>query len=226
MSFDFSDIMMPVVFTGVFLLVAWTYGRAIRGRKPFTPFMKGLTLYASVFTLGMAYLMMVGGKLHWAPRLLFAVIAAWGLLLVSIALWRRRGTSNDSGRPSGVPARVHLNEGLPTVALLVCLIASAIEWEFVYKGNGHWLVALAWTAGVAGSIWLARRNRRMTVVVALRALVGLLVIGAIAQASLPALFAAATAAVVLFLLEKLWKRVPPTLTELGKLEAPPEHDLH
>jgi len=171
--------------------------------------MKNVLLHGFFFVLGIGYLILwqdqLGSLLHWRPVWILLIVV-WGVLLACLAWWRHQRTRAALDSPRiRKPVTDYVKEGLPVVGLLVCLIGSAIEWESIVKGEGHFAVGLLWVASVAGMIALARRNLRVTVVTALRAFFGLLVIGAIAQQSISALVASGVIAFLLFLLEKFWK---------------------
>lgn len=212
----FGQVLFPPLLGVALLLIGWSYGRSIRGRRPFTPAMKAITAYGVFFVVGTTYFMAwgpeLGSILGVAPNRAWIVPSLpWGLTLGYIAWTKRRQHTATVAKNPPESTRASLAESLPLVGLLVCLIGAAVEWEFVARGQGHLLIALLWMVGVAAAIGLARRNRRATVVTALRAFLGLLVVGALAQWSLPGLIAAGATAVVLLLLEKLWKKKPPTV---------------
>ncbi len=207
MRVDLVDILGPPVLGVAFLFLSWSQMRMTRGRDGLTSYDKKLLTYGFLFVVGLGYLVLLARELHWPDSLMYVAIGAWGVLLAFIA-WRRYQRERAASKAPQSTKQVadYLKEGLPVVGLLVCLIGSAIEWESVAKGQGRLIVALLWTGGVALVIWLARRNRRATVVTALRAFLGLLVIGAIAQQSLAAVVAAAVVGGALLLLQKLWKQ--------------------
>lgn len=207
MRIDLLDILMPAVVSVAFLLLSWSYARSINRGRPLRPTQQKMLYYGFSFVLGAGYLALSGAVLRWPMARWVWLIVGWGVLLASVAWWRRKRARENSGTPRR-PLGTTLAESLPMVGLLVCLIGAAIEWEFVAESQGRWLVALSWTVGVAAVIALARRNRRATVVTALRAFLGLLVIGALAQWSLSGLIAVGVTAAVLLMLEKLWPKTP------------------
>lgn len=91
MSWGLVDILMPPSLAVVFLAFAWVSGRFVRGAKPFTPFMRGLTVYGTLYVIGMGYIVLVVAKLHLAEWLYIALPAAWALVLGFIA-WLRRSS--------------------------------------------------------------------------------------------------------------------------------------
>jgi hypothetical protein len=119
-------ILGPPIMTLVFLALSWSYGRAIRGRRPFTPFMRVATVYGALFLLGMYYVISVGSYLHWPTPWMVAGSTIWGLLVVYVA-WRRHKRGSLRVRGSSRPVRATLQGGLPTLGLLICLVAGAIE---------------------------------------------------------------------------------------------------
>jgi hypothetical protein len=96
--------------------------------------------------------------------------------------------------------------GLPFLGALVFLIISAISWIDVASGQGHPWRALAFTAALAACIWLARRNRRATVVMSLRVLLLLGVLGAIGHPSVAMVAFLGVVALLYFLVERLWPK--------------------
>ncbi len=209
MKISWFDISVPGLGALVVLFLSWSAARSINAGRRLSSTQRRVVSYGFFFALGMGYLMLIASELHWPDSLLFVLIGAFAVLLAAVAWFQHRQARAASKAPRSTKrAADYLREGLPVAGLLVCLIGSAIEWEFVVKGQGRVIVALLWTAGVVSLIWLARRDRRATVVTALRAFLGLLVIGAIAQQNLPALAAVGVTAVVLFLVEKLWKPAP------------------
>jgi hypothetical protein len=87
---------------------------------------------------------------------------------------------------------------------MICVVAGAVQWEYIVEGQGRWWVGALWLFGAAGSIVVARHTRRTTVVMVLRGVVVLLVIGAIAQHTPPAYAVAAISGLALVLLQKFW----------------------
>jgi len=213
---DLLDILAPPALGLVFLLLSWSQMHVTRGRHALTPYDRKLLIYGFFFVLGMGYLMLIGKLFRWRPSMLFVVIGAWGVLLALIA-WQRYRRAQAASQAPRIPLSSSLAEGLPVVGLLVCLVASVVEWSLWIDGKAHLIVALVWTAGVPAIIVLARRNRWPTVIMALRVFFGLLVIGAIAQKRLLALAAAGVVGVVLFLLERVWTE-KPALFELESRE--------
>jgi hypothetical protein len=191
----------------VYLLLGWGWLRSVNGGRSLRPSQKKMLLYSFVFILGMVYLMMFGSWLHLPPVVWFIAIGVWGVVLVLI-LWRRHKRTKRLGAEerATVPARVYFSVGLPFLGVLVSLIMSAIEWDFVAEGQGHVWQALAWTAALAASIWLARQNRRAAVVMAFRVFLVLGVIGALGHPSAAVFVALGLVAVVYFLIERLWPK--------------------
>lgn len=198
----------------VYLLLVWGWSRSVNAGRPLTPWQKKLLLYSFVFILGMVYLMMFGSWFHLPTAIWFIAIGFWGAFLVLI-LWRRHVRNKRLNGDQGpkAPARAYVSVGLPFLGVLVSLIMSAIEWDFVAEGQGHLWQALAWTAALAASIWLARQNRRAAVVMAFRVFLVLGVIGAIGHPSVAVFVALGIVAVVYFLVERLWPKQtdPPVL---------------
>jgi hypothetical protein len=169
--------------------------------------MKKVLFYGFFFVLGMSYSMAIVAMAG-LPRYLWIVFTlVWAGLLGSIAWWRYRKTQT-APQTQRRPISTVLAEGLPALGLLVSVIGSAVEWEFIFGGQGRWWVGVLWLLGVLASILAARQNRRTTVIVVLRGAVALLVVGAIAQRTPPALVAAGVFGLALVLLEKCWRSTP------------------
>jgi len=84
------DFLIPLGVALLFWGMIRLYALAIRQGRPLTRFMKGTLLYAPIFVLGLGYLMLFAGNLHWSTPLLFSLIAAWGGLVGLVAWWRRK----------------------------------------------------------------------------------------------------------------------------------------
>jgi hypothetical protein len=174
-----------------------------------------MLFYGVWFMLGMGYLILwqeqVGSLLHWRSAWI-ALIGGWAGLLLLIWWHRSRQALSKDLR---APIATQLGEGLLALGLLVCLIGGGIQWELILKGQGRVFVGVLWMAGAAASIVLARRNRRITIIIALRAILALLAIGAVIRQSLAALVAAGVVGVVLFLVGRYWNS--------GSAEKEPEN---
>lgn len=212
------DLFAPPAGALLFLAMTWAYGRALRGSSPLTPVMKGIMVYGSLFLLGMLYAVSVGTALSLRVIWIVLVSALWAVLLGGVA-WRHthraRATSPSTSTPTFTKAK--FRQGFALVVLLVSLIASSIEWDYVVGHQGHWVAATLWTAGVTGSVLLAYGNRRETVIVALRAYLALAVIGAIAERSLPGIVLAACAGITLLIVQRFWKTPVPPIDDLKSL---------
>jgi hypothetical protein len=84
------DFLNPLGVALLFWGMIRLYALTIRQGRPLTGFMKGSLLYAPISVLGLGYLMLFAGNLHWSTRLLFSLIAAWGALVGLVAWWRRK----------------------------------------------------------------------------------------------------------------------------------------
>jgi drug/metabolite transporter (DMT)-like permease len=84
------DLLVPIGVAFAFFCLCWLYALAIRRARPLTPFMRRTLVYAPLFILGLGYLMMFAGNLHWPPVLLFPLIAVWGAVVLLVAWWRYR----------------------------------------------------------------------------------------------------------------------------------------
>lgn len=198
------------------VLLGWGFMRSMHPGRPLMPFQRRLLKYGFIFGLAMCYTMTAWAYLHWPHWSGFTLIGVWGVLIFYIA-WRR-SHRNQPGAP-GVPRPKipYGRAGVPTAALLVCLVGAFVEWGVVAGGTGHAWVALLWTAGAAASVWLAQRYRRTVVITALRAFVALAVIGAIAERTLAPVVVAAAAAVLLVVLQKLWNPPAPPIEDFDEL---------
>jgi hypothetical protein len=114
-----------------------------------------------------------------------------------------------------IPMRSRLSVGLPFLGVLIFLIIGAISWIDVASGQGYPLRAVAFTAALAACIWLARRNRRATIVMSLRVLLLLGVLGVIGHPSITVVTFLGVVALVYFLVECFWPTLP----------GPPAHDI-
>ena len=151
--------------------------------------------------------MMLGSWFHLPTAIWFVAIGVWGVALALI-LWVRyvRNRRLHGGPAPKTPTRAYVSIGLPFLGVLISLIMSAIEWDFVAEGKGHLWQALAWTAALAASIWLARQNRRAALVMAFRVFLFLGVIGAIGHPSVAVFVALGIVAVGYFLVERIWPK--------------------
>lgn len=207
MKLDPFDIFAPGILALIFLALGWISSRSIAGGGPLSSQMRKGLFYGFFFVLGMGYSMAVVAMFGWPRPLWIVFTVAWALLLASIAWGRYRQTRTEPETPRK-PVSVVLAEGIPALGLLISVIAGAVEWEYIFEGQGRWWVGVLWLAGVGASIVAARHNRRTTVIVVLRGVLALLIIGAIAQRTPPALVAAAISGLALLLLEKFWHGNP------------------
>lgn len=97
----FMDFLVPIGVALAFFLLCWLYGLAIRQGRPFTPFMRKTLICAPIFILGVGYLMMFAGNLHWSSALLFVLIAGWGaaVFLAALCFYRRQNNPRRSRMP-------------------------------------------------------------------------------------------------------------------------------
>jgi hypothetical protein len=207
MTSTLTDLGVVVGLALVFLGLSWSYIRSINIDRPLTPIQRKMLLYSFLFVLGMGCVMLLAAHLHWRKQLLFPLIGIWGALLAAIAWWQYKYRSEESASQDMVGTEsvgTRLKASLPIIGLLVALIGGAIEWERILEGNGRWWVGLLWIAAGGVAIASARRNRKATVIVAVRGVIALLAIGALVQQRYPVLIAAAVAGLALFLIEKLW----------------------
>lgn len=204
----FGQVLFPPLGGLIWLLLSWSWCRTVRAGKPLTPTQKHIMAFGFLFVVVMVYLMAwnrqlsvaIGfpGRLVWVP-----LTVAWGVVLGMFAWQKYRRERVSSGTSANFDLPVFI-EGLARAGLLVALIGAVLEWVFIAEKEGHRWIALLWTAACVGMIFLARRDRRGAVLLALRLLVLLAVIGAISRPSLAAGVAVAAIAITLFLTQKLW----------------------
>lgn len=214
MTTKFQDLLVSTIGALVWLGLSWGWARSVRRGCAMTPPQRKMLWYSFGFILGMCYIMMFGSWFAWPHALWFVLIAAWGVMLALVAWWRHKKNERLAGsQHPKVPVRTYFSVGLPFLGVLASLIMGAIEWNFVAEGQGHLWQALAWTAALAASIWLAGKNRRVVVEMAFRVFLVLGVIGAIGHPTPAALVAVGVVAVAYFLIERLWpkQKDPPVL---------------
>ena len=56
--------------------------------RPLSSIQKKMLFYGWMFVLGMGYLMLFAGNMHWPKSLLFSAIGIGGGLVASVAWWR------------------------------------------------------------------------------------------------------------------------------------------
>jgi hypothetical protein len=98
MKTDLTDILMPPSLALAFLAFAGVYGRAIRGRRPFTPFMRGFTIYGTLYVLGMGYIVLGVARLGLPDWMYVGLPVTWSLALGLVA-WRRRSSRRGGRMP-------------------------------------------------------------------------------------------------------------------------------
>ncbi len=74
----------------IFVLLSWAYGRVLSGGRPLNPFKRRLLIYASLFAMGMIYLMLLVSDLRWPKALLFPLIGLWAVTVGFVAWFRYR----------------------------------------------------------------------------------------------------------------------------------------
>jgi hypothetical protein len=84
------DFLVATSLVLIFVLLSWAYGRVLSGGRPLNPFKRRVLLYASLFAIGMIYLMLLVSDLHWPKELLFPLIGLWGVGVGLVAWWRYR----------------------------------------------------------------------------------------------------------------------------------------
>ena len=90
MNFGVTDIIIPLCVALAFLGLGRLWLLVVRRGQPLTPFMKGALLYGFLFVLGVGYLMMFGGNLHWPQPLLFSMVGLWGAMVALFAWWHHQ----------------------------------------------------------------------------------------------------------------------------------------
>jgi hypothetical protein len=203
MKLDPFDIILPPVVASIFLGLGWTSSRAIAGGGPLSSHMKKMLFYSSLFVLGMGYSMSFVVMLGWPRPLWIVFTATWALLLMLMAWWRHRSPEKSADR-----IFITIAEGFPALILLIAIAGSAVQWEYILRGQGRLWVGLLWLTAAVAMIFTAGRERRITVIVVLRGIVALLVIGAAAERTPAAIIAAVVSGLSLLLLEKLWRATP------------------
>lgn len=203
LNLDIASLLMPLALAIAFVVYGLLSDRAITGGKPPTRRRKKTLWYGALFVLGAGYLALGGKQLGWPVSAWVLMMASWAVLLGTIAWWRSRNRTPSETEDLG-------NSGLTlraaqAVGLLVCLIASAIEWQAVVQRQGRWWIALLWSLGAALVLVLARRNRRSTFLLALRGFVVLLFIGAVAEANGLVAISAGAGTLLLMTVERIWK---------------------
>jgi hypothetical protein len=220
---DLIDILAVPIASGVWVVLVWGLARSMGGRA-LTPIQRKMLGYGFVWVLGGGYVMLLATailQLTFPESIGLFFLCAVPVVLIA---WRRHRRARAASPNFSDPAqkKVELRQGLALVALLVSLIASSIEWEYVLDREGHWLGAMLWSMGVVGAILLAYGNRRATVIMGLRAYLGLLVIGAIAERKMAGLILAGVGGAVYVSLERIWKKSQPPVLELEALSRDPE----
>lgn len=204
MTIDWANILLaPLALSVVMLFLGWASARSISAGRPLDAVQRGIVVYGALFVLGMGYSMSFVFGLRWLRPLWIVFTVTWAALLAASAWWwyKRR---NESSEVTTQLAR-HLRIGLPLVGLLVSAIGLAAQFTPASKGDYHWFIALLWGGAVVGMIAIAGRNRRLTIVYALRTLLGLSVVSAIVLHTLEALLAVLLLGATMFLVEQLWR---------------------
>lgn len=211
----FGQLLFPPLGGLIWLFLSWSWCKTVRAGKPLTGTQKRILGYGFLLVVGVVYLLAwnsqlasaIGfpGRLVWIP-----LSVAWGVLLALFVWQKYRQEQASSGAPAKFDLPVFV-ESLVRAGLLVALIGAVLEWVFVAEKEGHLWLALLWTAAFVAMIFLAKRDRRGAVLLALRLLVLLAVIGAISRPSVVAGVVVAAIAITLFLTQKLWAshRVDP-----------------
>jgi hypothetical protein len=208
----FGQILFPPLGGLIWLFLSWGWCRTVRGGGPLTTVQKRIMLFGFLFVVGMVYLMAwndqlsagagLPGRLVWIPSSI-----AWGVILGVIA-WEKYRKEASSPAISGTFDQQVLIESFARVGLLVAMIGFVLEWVFVVESEGHLWIAFFWTMACAGMIFLVRTDRRAAVLAALRLLVFLAIVGAIARPSVAAGVVVASVVITFYLTQKLWTSHP------------------
>lgn len=75
---DWLDWTAPAVVALLVAGMSWAWGRTVNGGKIFSPFQRGLLLFAVLFTLGAGYLIVIATLFRWSDQVMFVLIGAWG----------------------------------------------------------------------------------------------------------------------------------------------------
>ncbi len=97
MTFDLLDFLAPPAGAVLWLFLSWLYARAISGRRPLNSVQKGMIFYGLWFVLGMGYVIMVGGSLHWPTPIILFLVAVWGVAVALVSFWRYRYRRRQNG---------------------------------------------------------------------------------------------------------------------------------
>jgi hypothetical protein len=87
--FEWLDIIAPPLAAIGWLLISWLYARAVSLGRPLSAVQKGMIIYGFIFVLGMGYLIMMGGALHWQKTAIFPCIGIWAGA-VGLLAWSRK----------------------------------------------------------------------------------------------------------------------------------------
>lgn len=226
--------LIVIFFPPVLAFVAWLLGFAYV--RAATPFVRTLHNYLFFACLGIGYFIsLTDTKLFKVPsETLWLTIPTWLAFLFFIARGRyqqkkaREGqtvekegaSASTGGAAKATTAAKTFQVALATFSLILCLIASMVEWEAWGKSNAHLWAPLLWTVGAATVIVLARPNRRVTVIISLRTVVVLGVIGAISHPSLVVLVVVGALTATWIALERFWEK-PPDPLDLERTRTPP-----
>jgi len=85
-----QDLFVMTGGVALFVLMGWGWCRTVRLGKPMTTRQKAMLLYSSVFMLGLSYSMMFSSWFKWPHPAMWTIIAAWGVLLIIVAILRHQ----------------------------------------------------------------------------------------------------------------------------------------
>ncbi|HZT72428.1 MAG TPA: hypothetical protein VE996_02130 [Terriglobales bacterium] len=205
-----QDAVFSVGLLGAFLIAAVSYDRAIMG--PATgrgnywrrrgPVIFGFWLpTAAIAELGVALAAAAPRTWRWHVAAIVTALCIWGgLLWLRYSIIQRRRRARGEAPPRPLWQRVSAESWL-TLAWIVALAASLIEWNVYVDGAGRLAFALLWTAAAGGAAaWPGARRARAAA--GLKVVLVLGVIGLIVQPALGAALAVAGLGVALFLLTR------------------------
>jgi len=96
MNLELLDFVIPFLGALIFLVIGRLWLTVVRRGQPLTRFMRAALVYGTLFVLGLGYLMMLAGNLHWSQTLLFTTLALWGGAVALFARWRYHKRKPDA----------------------------------------------------------------------------------------------------------------------------------
>lgn len=152
-----DELLVPLGAAAMVLIVSFGYARAIRGGQPLTSAIKKGIVYIPIFTLGMGYLMMFAGKLHWKGSSLFLGIAIWGGLVLGLAILGSGRNKQEAAQPKPKIASPRDIAAIVARATLFMLLLGTISYP-----SKATLALLFCAALVLVWIEVSRRKHKVT----------------------------------------------------------------